>query len=298
MTWPQQPGPPRRSGSGTGAWVVFGAVAVVVVVFGVTAFVAPGFLRPTRAVAGVGHVVPGAAAAAPSSDSSVPSDGSVPSAGNGPPASIPSARTPEPHRSQPLADPSSCSYPADPNGPAAKPATPPADGPEPASGTVAVNLATTAGDIGLTLDRALAPCTVASFLTLAKEGFYTGTSCHRLGTTDLQMLQCGDPAGDGTGGPGFTVPDEFFPELTYGRGLVALANTGQPTSGGSQFFLMFGDTPIPPTYTVFGTISDGGLTVLDKVARGGIDTTAAGTYGDGTGKPRIPVTFTAVTAQG
>ncbi|MGW4487069.1 peptidylprolyl isomerase [Amycolatopsis sp. NPDC004368] len=285
MTWPRQPGPPRRRGAGAGAWVVFGAVAVVVVVFGVTAFVAPGFLRPTRTVAGVGRVV------------SVPAT-SVPTTSAGPPVSIPTARTPEPHRPQPLADPSSCSYPADPNGPAAKPATPPADGPEPASGTVGVDLVTTAGDIGLTLDRALAPCTVASFLALAEGGFYTGTSCHRLGTTDLQMLQCGDPAGDGTGGPGYTVPDEFFPELTYGRGLVALANTGQPTSGGSQFFMMFGDTPIPPTFTVFATVSDPGLTTLDKIARGGADTTSAGNYGDGTGRPRIPVTFTAVTVRG
>lgn len=291
MTWPQQPGPPRRSGAG--AWVAFAAVVVVVVAFGVTAFVAPGFLRPTRTVSGVGQVVPGASVAAPPSSDTAP-----PPAGDGPPVSIPAARTAEPHRPQPLADPSSCSYPADPNGPAAKPATPPADGPEPASGTVAATLATTAGDIGLTLDRALAPCTVASFVTLAKEGFYTGTSCHRLGTTDLQMLQCGDPAGDGTGGPGYTVPDEFFPQLTYGRGLVALANTGQPTSGGSQFFLMFGDTPIPPTYTVFGTVSDAGLSVLDRVARGGVDTSSAGAYGDGTGRPRIPVTFTAVTVQG
>ncbi|QRP49001.1 peptidylprolyl isomerase [Amycolatopsis sp. FDAARGOS 1241] len=284
MTWP---GPPRRGGT-TWVWVL-AAVVVLVTAFGITAFVTPGFLRPAASVSGLGQLVRGAHGITPPA--------TPPATSEGPPVSIPSARTPEPHRTQALADPSDCSYPPDPAAAAGKTATPPAAGPEPASGTVGVDLRTTAGDIGLTLDRALAPCTVASFVALAKQGFYTGTSCHRLGTTDLQMLQCGDPLGDGTGGPGYTVPDEFFPELTYGRGLVALANTGQPGSGGSQFFMMFGDTPIPPSYTVFGTISDAGLAVLDKIARGGVDTSGPGAYGDGTGPPNIPVDFTAVFVQ-
>ena len=158
-----------------------------------------------------------------------------------------------------------------------------------------VRLETSAGAIGLTLDRALAPCTVVNFLSLAKQGFYNGTSCHRLSvTTGLQMLQCGDPVGDGTGGPGYTIKDETFPELKYGRGVLAMAKTAEPDTGGSQFFLVFGDTQIPPEYSVFGRIDDAGLEVLDKVAQGGIDTSKPG-IGDGSGPPKIPVTFTQVT---
>lgn len=285
MAWPQQqPRPPRRGGAA--AIGVVAAVVVLVAAFGITAFVTPGFLRPARSVSGLGQLV------------RVSPDSSAPPSSDQPPVSIPTQRAPEPHRTQALADPSDCSYPPDPETATGRPATPPADGPQPANGAVGVDLRTTAGDIGLTLDRALAPCTVASFLALAKQGFYTGTRCHRLGTTDLQMLQCGDPVGDGTGGPGYTVPDEFFPELNYGRGLVALANTGRPGSGGSQFFMTFGDNPIPPQYTVFGTVSDPGLAVLDKVARGGVDASAPGAYGDGTGPPKIPVEFTAVTVGG
>jgi peptidyl-prolyl cis-trans isomerase B (cyclophilin B) len=283
----QPPRPPSRKGTG----LVVGVVAVVVVLLAalvVTGFVTPGFLLSSRSVSGNGRAVDGGAPA--NSSPTEPPSASGPPNGN---ITIPTTRTPEPHRTAPLPDPSTCSFPADPGGPGAKPATRPADGPQPASGAVGVTLRTTAGDIVLSLDRALAPCTVASFVNLAQQGFYTGTSCHRLGVTDLQMLQCGDPVGDGTGSAGYTVPDEFFPGLAYGRGLIALANTGQPGSGGSQFFMMFGTNPLPPAYTVFGTISDTGLTVLDKVARGGI--ASSGAFGDDTGKPSIPVTFNAVT---
>jgi peptidyl-prolyl cis-trans isomerase B (cyclophilin B) len=109
------------------------------------------------------------------------------------------------------------------------------------------------------------------------------------------MLQCGDPVGDGTGGPGYTIKDETFPGLTYGRGLLAMAKTGEPDSGGSQFFLIFGDTKIPPEYTVFGSIDDPGLQVLDTVARGGVDPARPG-FGDGSGPPKIPVTITTINA--
>jgi peptidyl-prolyl cis-trans isomerase B (cyclophilin B) len=209
--------------------------------------------------------------------------------------SIPTQRAAMPKRPQPLANPVKCAFPADPSGPAAKPVTPPANGDVPSTGTVDVTLKSTAGDIPLTLDRALAPCAVDSFISLAKQGFYTDTSCHRLGTSGLQMLQCGDPKGDGTGGPGYTIPDEFFPELSYGRGVLAMANTGQPNSGWSQFFMVYGDAQSPPNYAVFGSISDAGLQVLDKVAWAGIDPASAASSQDGTGAPKIPVTFTAVT---
>jgi peptidyl-prolyl cis-trans isomerase B (cyclophilin B) len=211
---------------------------------------------------------------------------------------IPTRRPPMPRRPTPLANPVTCEYPADSQSPAAKPVNPPPAGQIPSNGTVAVTLKSTAGDLKLTLDRALAPCMVNSFLSLAKQGFYTGTACHRLGTDGLQMLQCGDPRGDGTGGPGYTIADENFPELTYGRGILAMAKTSEPNSSGSQFFMVYGEARLYPDYAVFGSISDEGLRVLDKVARGGIDPASAQQIGDGTGRPKIPVTFTAVIIDG
>jgi peptidyl-prolyl cis-trans isomerase B (cyclophilin B) len=231
-----------------------------------------------------------------SADSQPPSSAPAPSGEA--PVTIPTQRAAMPARTAPLPNPTSCQYPADTKTAAAKPATAPPDGQVPSSGTVPVTLQTSAGDIPLTLDRALAPCTVNNFLNLAKQSFYTGTSCHRLGVdAGLQMLQCGDPTGDGSGGPGYTFADEVFPELTYGRGVLAMANAG-PDTNGSQFFLVYGDTQLPPDYTVFGSISDAGLQVLDKVARSGVDPQAPSQAQDGTGKPNIPVKFSGVTVGG
>ncbi|MET8849088.1 peptidylprolyl isomerase [Amycolatopsis sp. NPDC004625] len=278
------PWPPPKPSSTTAIVLVTGSIAVVVVM--VLAFLAwgsPGFLRKPDAQAD------GAFWSAPPSSSSAPvAPGTL--------SAIPGGRAPTPKRTRPLADPVTCAFTPDPSSPAPKKAALPPDGPAPSTGTAGVQLATTAGDIGLTLDRALAPCTVVNFLSLARQGFYDGTSCHRLSViTGLQMLQCGDPAGDGTGGPGYTIRDEVFPELTYGRGVLAMAKTTSPDSGGSQFFLVFGDTNIPPDYTVFGSIDDTGLETLDAIARRGIDPAKPG-IGDGSGPPKTPVTLTHVTS--
>ena len=197
-----------------------------------------------------------------------------------------------PVRPQPLPPSVDCQYPAAQQAPA-KPVKPPLAGSTSAKGTARMTLQTSAGAIALTLDRALAPCTVNSFVSLAQQGFYTNSPCHRLVTNPgLQVLQCGDPTGSGTGGPGYTIPDEVFPELTYGRGLVAMANTGQPNSGGSQFFLIYGQTQLPPQYTVFATISPDGLKVLDQIAKAGDDGSLEPSPGGG--KPKKPVTITSV----
>ncbi|HEV7452349.1 MAG TPA: peptidylprolyl isomerase [Pseudonocardiaceae bacterium] len=192
-----------------------------------------------------------------------------------------------PTRPQPLPASVDCQYPA---GQApAKPVNAPQAGPTTATGTVSATMQTSAGPIGLTLDRALAPCTVNSFISLAQQGFYSNSPCHRLVTTPgLQVLQCGDPTGSGTGGPGYTIPDEVFKELTYPRGYVAMAKTSQPNSGGSQFFLIYGNSQLPPDYTVFGTVSPDGLKVIDEIAKAGSE----GSQGDG--KPKQPVTITSV----
>ncbi|MFF0146106.1 peptidyl-prolyl cis-trans isomerase B (cyclophilin B) [Amycolatopsis sulphurea] len=213
---------------------------------------------------------------------------------------IPAERAAMPARPKALPNPTTCSYPEDKTGqaPAKKPPVP--DGKNvSSSGTVTVTMKTTQGDIPITLDRALAPCTVQSFVSLAKAGFYTDTICHRLGVDDqLQMLQCGDPnakgdvSQDGRGGPGYTVPDEVVDTTKYGRGLLAMANTGQPNSGGSQFFMLYGNAQLQPQYTVFGSIADSGLQVLDKIAKAGLGSVGQ----DGvTGEPKEPVKFTSVT---
>ncbi|MGQ0575237.1 MAG: peptidylprolyl isomerase [Pseudonocardia sp.] len=202
------------------------------------------------------------------------------------PASIPTELAALPARPNPLPDPTACQY--VPDGEAARPVQAPPATEVPAGGTVQVTLETSAGAVPLVLDRALAPCTVNSFVSLAQQGYFDDTPCHRLTTSPgLQVLQCGDPTGTGSGGPGYTVPDEFFPELAYGRGILAMANTGQPNSGGSQFFMVYGDGQLPPQYTAFGSISVEGLNVIDVIARtghdGAFDTSAGG------GKPVEPV---------
>jgi peptidyl-prolyl cis-trans isomerase B (cyclophilin B) len=195
---------------------------------------------------------------------------------------------------QPAAGPGTCAYPGDGN--AAKANTPPPTDAVATEGTVPVAVTTSAGSIGLTLDRAQAPCTVNSFVSLAQQGYFDATTCHRLTTGEgLKVLQCGDPTGTGTGGPGYTIPDEPPTSLapsasgggvvTYPRGTVAMAKTAQPNSGGSQFFLVYGDSTLPPDYTVFGTIDDAGLATIDKVAAAGSDNA----NGAGDGKPTTPV---------
>jgi peptidyl-prolyl cis-trans isomerase B (cyclophilin B) len=208
------------------------------------------------------------------------------------PASIPTAVVPLPTRPTPFPATVNCSYPA--SGEAAKPVKVPGGTGISAQGTVPLTLTTNDGAIPLTLDRALAPCTVNSFVSLAQQGYFNDTTCHRL-TTDpgLQVLQCGDPTGTGTGGPGYTIPDEVFPELKYGRGLLAMANTGQPNTGGSQFFMIYGDGRLPPQYTVFGSISTPGLQVIDTIARKGQDGSFDAQAGGG--KPIEPVTIQTAT---
>ncbi|WP_374727534.1 peptidylprolyl isomerase [Haloactinomyces albus] len=208
-----------------------------------------------------------------------------------PDITIPSTTAPPPSRPTPLPDPVSCKY--RPNGEPAKPVQPPADGKVSSTGTVQATIDTNLGNIPITLDRALAPCTVNSFVHLAEQGFYDNTSCHRLSTQGLQMLQCGDPTGKGTGGPGYAFDDETFPQLKYGRGYLAMANSG-PDTNGSQFFMVYGTAKLPPNYTVFGTISEEGLKVVDEVARAGHDGAFKRAGG---GHPNKKITFKQVTVK-
>ncbi|QXT64300.1 peptidylprolyl isomerase [Tessaracoccus palaemonis] len=129
----------------------------------------------------------------------------------------------------------------------------------------------TAGDIDVTMDRATAPCTVNSFVSLAEQGFYDDTVCHRLVDTGIFILQCGDPTATGTGGPGYTIPDEVTADTTYPAGTVAMANRGAKNTGGSQFFLVYADTDLPADYTVLGTMDQAGIDVVGSIASQGVD---------------------------
>lgn len=154
-------------------------------------------------------------------------------------------------------------------------------------------LKTSLGDLKVTLDGKAAPCTVTSFASLADQGYYDDTRCHRLNTSGIYVLQCGDPKGDGTGGPGYTVPDEVKGTEKYGPGVLAMANTGQPNSGGSQFFIVYQDSSagLEPAYTVFGQLDDeSNQLVLDAAAKGTAD-------GTGDGEPAEEVSIEGVSVE-
>lgn len=151
-----------------------------------------------------------------------------------------------------------------------------------------LKLDTTCGEIDVALKASAAPHTVNSFDFLAKKGYFDHSKCHRLTTNGIYVLQCGDPTGTGTGGPGYTIPDENLKDESlkdniYPAGTVAMANTGQADSGGSQFFLVYQDSQLPPSYTPFGTVSDAGMKVLKKIADAGENT------GAGDGAPNATV---------
>jgi peptidyl-prolyl cis-trans isomerase B (cyclophilin B) len=155
----------------------------------------------------------------------------------------------------------------------------------PKEGEVEMTISTSAGDIGVTLDSDAAPCTVNSFRSLASQNYFDDTPCHRL--VPGFVLQCGDPSGTGGGGPGYSFADELTGSETYTRGVLAMANAG-PDTNGSQFFIVLADAQLPPSYTVFGSVDEADMAVVDAIA-------AKGTK-DGVpdGPPKEPVTITSV----
>lgn len=193
-----------------------------------------------------------------------------------------------------------CSY-HDYGAPAARkvhrpPGTPPADLPD----TLTLN--TSAGEIRVSLEPQQAPCAVNSLVSLARQGYFDGTRCHRLTTQGAFVLQCGDPTGTGHGGPGYAFADELVqndPRLqpcgteqgqaycTYNVGTVAMANAG-PNTNGSQFFLVYANSRFPPNYTVLGHLDAAGLKVVKAIAANGIDPAT----GTADGAPKDPVTIT------
>jgi serine/threonine protein kinase/cyclophilin family peptidyl-prolyl cis-trans isomerase len=190
-----------------------------------------------------------------------------------------------------------CEYPASADS-ASKPVSPPWAGEvstDPAR--VGVTIVTNRGKIGLQLANNESPCTVHSFVSLTQHNFFDDTQCHRLTTSPgLSVLQCGDASGDGTGGPGYQFADEYPADqyrpgdpalkrpVLYPRGTLAMANGG-PNTNGSQFFMVYRNSQLPPAYTVFGTIDASGLATLDKIAVGGV----AGGGDDGTPATKVTI---------
>jgi peptidyl-prolyl cis-trans isomerase B (cyclophilin B) len=161
-----------------------------------------------------------------------------------------------------------------PDDPAANPdlqdvGTPPPG--EPRSGVSTMTITTNQGVVEVAMDHAAAPCTAASFTYLAAQEFYDGSICHRMTTEGIYVLQCGDPTGTGRGGPTYKYAEENLPvgvSPSYPKGTVAMAKTQAPSTTGSQFFIVYQDTELPPDYTIVGTVTEG-MDVIEAIAAEG-----------------------------
>ena len=177
-----------------------------------------------------------------------------------------------------------------------KPSMPTASPDYNAGYTATVN--TNLGKIGITLLNSKATCTVNSFAHLAATNFFNNTQCWRVDNSNgIYMLQCGDPTATatsklscssstlGAGGPGYQFADENLKGATYPAGTVAMANGGANTNG-SQFFLVFKNTSLSPSYTPFGKITSG-LDILQKVAKAGTSCSLSASVGGGVPKEKV-----------
>ena len=171
------------------------------------------------------------------------------------------------------------------------------DLPAPMSGdaeTIEATIETTCGDIELELYAADAPQTVASFAFLGSEGYWADSPCHRLTTSGIYVLQCGDPTGSGSGNPGYGYGIENAPaDGLYPPGTLAMARTSDPESNGGQFFIVYDDTQLPVEgggYSIFGRVT-GGLEIVEAVAEAGT------TGGGGDGAPAQPISILSVTVE-
>jgi peptidyl-prolyl cis-trans isomerase B (cyclophilin B) len=167
----------------------------------------------------------------------------------------------------------------------------------PNKGASTLTMDTNLGQITATVDLTKAPCTGAAFTYLAGKKFWDNTKCHRMTTEGIKVLQCGDPFAtgkgyrktDGTGGPSFRYAEENLPTdktPTYPKGTIAMAKTQEAATTGSQFFIVYGDTPLPAQYTVLGTITKG-MEYVDAVAKAGTDNSNA--KGDGHPKKEVDI---------
>ena len=202
------------------------------------------------------------------------------------PASTPSA-SPSPSAAVPVAEPAhTCAYNV--SGTASRKVALPPKHPDFRAHYQAI-IRTNRGNIVIHLLNSKATCAVNSFVSLAAQKFYNQTSCHRLTTSGIFVLQCGDPAGTGNGGPGYQFGYENLSGAKYVAGTVAMAHSSQPNSNGSQFFLVYKDsTSLPSNYTPFGTIVSG-LKIVQNVAKAGSDNAFAAEGGGGHPKEKVVI---------
>ncbi len=174
------------------------------------------------------------------------------------------------------------------------------------TGTYTATIRTNLGDISLDLLNSKATCTVNSFIHLAEAGYFNNTQCHRLVTSGIYVLQCGDAFATastklacsstskvGTGTPGYEYGNENLTGATYPAGGVAMANAG-PSTNGSQFFIVYKDSTsgltqngaTAPAYTPFATVSSG-LNIVQNVAKQGVSCEYSSTAGDGVPKEKV-----------
>jgi peptidyl-prolyl cis-trans isomerase B (cyclophilin B) len=180
----------------------------------------------------------------------------------------------------------SCSY--LPNGTAARNVgRPPAKPDDKASYQATIH--TNRGDVVIDLLNSKATCTVNSFVYLAAKKYFNNTHCHRLTTIDPYVLQCGDPTGTGSGGPGYKFANENLAGAKYTQGTVAMANSG-PNTNGSQFFIVYKNSTLAPSYTPFGEVVKG-LGIVQNVAKAGSNNA----NGPGDGHPKEKVVIESVT---
>lgn len=140
--------------------------------------------------------------------------------------------------------------------------------------TYTARVTTDVGDVVLSLDANKAPKTVNNFVVLSRHHFYDGVPFHRV--IKGFVAQAGDPEGIGAGGPGYTIDDELPSAGEYREGSVAMANTGKPDTGGSQFFIVTGPagTTLPPRYTLFGRVTKG-MNVVRKIEADGAEASSS-----------------------
>jgi peptidyl-prolyl cis-trans isomerase B (cyclophilin B) len=168
--------------------------------------------------------------------------------------------------------------------------TPPTSG-EPRSGFETMTITTNRGVIKIVVDTAKSPCTAASFTYLAGKHFFDNTECHRMTTTGIYVLQCGDPSATGAGGPAYRMAEENLPvskRPAYAEGVVAMAKTQDVASTGSQFFIVYQDTELDPNYTVLGRVIEG-LDIVKKVAADGVIPADPSNPGDGKPKDQVKI---------
>jgi len=208
---------------------------------------------------------------------------SAPSATTGAPTNVVTTPVATTSSGAPATGGATCQYPA--AGSAAKPVKLPPTTGVATDGTVKVTITFGEGPVVMTFDRANAPCAVNSFVSLAEQHYFDGTTCHRLAPNFV--IQCGDPSATGRGGPGYRFADELTGKEKYTRGTVAMANAG-PNTNGSQFFIVLADAGLPASYTVLGHIDEATWPVIAGIA-------AKDTDPSGGQVPLHPINVTTVT---